>query len=276
MAEAFTINGVSLDTYAFMLTDISELMTVPTRRGDNVVVPNRHGRIQTLGKRFEANEIVLPLRIWGSNPDGTIPVGSDERREFFKRRDELLRLLYSDPLILAYTRPDGLTVQARGEVIDALPFTRRHAEPSAELSVAIEILDAFWEDTGSVSQVFNGATGSVHPLTEFEGATAPMSDLLLTIFGPCNNPMIAHGPQWVRYNGVIAAGRQLQIDLGAWQVSPATGALWAPQVGLVEQGRPGPWLEIDPAVDPFVLTFTHTTGGSATFSLAGRRKYLAP
>jgi len=276
MTEALTINGVSLDTYALMLGDISGLMMVPQRRGDNVTVPNRHGRIRTLGKKFEANELTLPLRIWGSNPDGSIPSGSNEQLEFFKRRDELLQLLYSDPMLIKYTRPNGHTVQTRGEVLDVLDFTRRYTEPTAQVNVAIEIYDAFWEDEDTVSQNVGGVTGTITPLTAFVGGTAPTSDLIITVFGPCNNPMFALGNTWVKYSGVIAAGRQLTIDTGEWQVGPGSGTAWVPEIRLVEQGQPGAWFEIDPAIVPFQVTFTHTTGGSASASIAGRRKYLSP
>jgi hypothetical protein len=275
VAEALTINGVSLASYAFMTTDVSGLMRVPERRGDNVVVPNRHGRIRTVGKRFDSNEVTIPLWIVGADPvTGSLPP-AEELDEFFARRDQLLQLLYSDPLLLAYTRPDGHTVQARGEVVDVLDFTRRFAEPLAKVSVAIELYDAFWEDEDTVSQDVSGATGTVTTLTEFEGGTAPISDLIITFVGPCNNPMLTHGARWVRYNGVVAAGRQLTINTGTWQVGPGTGALWTPEIRNVEQGRPGPWFELDPATVPFSVTFTHTTGSPATATIAGRRKYLS-
>jgi hypothetical protein len=277
VAEALTINGVSLDTYAFMASDISGLMRVPERRGDNVVVPNRHGRIQTPGKRFDANEIVIPLWIVGADPvTGKLPTVAEELEEFFARRDQLLQLLYAEPMTLAFTRPNGHVVQARGEVVDVLDFTRRYNEPLAQVSVAIELVDAFWEDADSVSENVVGETDTVVPLTAFAGATAPMSDLVITVFGPCNNPMFAHGARWVKYNGVVNAGQQLQIDTGSWIVGPGTGTLWTPEIRNIDQGRPGPWFELDPATVPYSVTFTHTTGGSATATISGRRKYLAP
>jgi hypothetical protein len=276
MTEALTINGVSLDTYAFMASDISGLMRVPERRGDNVVVPNRHGRIKSAGKRFDANEVVIPLWIVGAEPDGSIPGGSDEAREFFQRRDELLQLLYAEPMTLAFTRPNGHTVQAHGEVVDVLDFTRRFNEPIAQVSVAIEILDAFWEDADSVSQDVSGTTGTETTLTAFEGATAPMSDVVITVFGPANNPQFTHGERWVKYNGVVDSGRQLQIDTGSWIVGPGTGTIWAPDVRNVDQGQPGPWLELDPATVPYSVTFVHTTGSSVSATIAGRRRYLSP
>lgn len=277
MAEALTINGVSLESYAFMASDISGLMRVPERRGDNVVVPNRHGRIKSIGKKFDANEVVIPLWIVGADPvTGALPTEAEELDEFFVRRDQLLQLLYADPMTLAYTRPNGHTVQARGEVVDVLDFTRRFAEPIAQVSVAIELIDAFWEDAVSVNQNVVGVTGTEVQLTSYEGATAPISDLVITVFGPCNNPQFTHGDRWVKYNGVIDSGRQLQIDTGSWIVGPGTGSIWAPDIRNVDQGRPGPWFEIDPATVPYSVTFTHTTGVSASATISGRRKYLAP
>lgn len=276
MAEALTINGVSLDTYAFMASDISGLMTVPERRGDNVVVPNRHGRIKTLGKKFDANEVVIPFWIVGAEEDGSVPGGSDEAREFFKRRDEFLNLLYADPCLVQFTRPNGHVVQAQVEVLDVLDFTRRFDQPLAQVSVAWEITGAFWEDADAVSQNIVGTTGTEVALTAFTGATAPISDLVITVMGPCNNPQFTHGARWVKYNGVIDAGRQLQIDTGSWIVGPGTGSIWAPDIRNIDQGRPGPWFEIDPATVPYSVTFTHTTGTSATATISGRRKYLAP
>lgn len=277
MAEDLTINGVSLATYAFMLPDISGVMRAPARRGENVVVPNRHGRIKTIGKRFDANEITFSLWVVGADPEtGKLPTKQEELEEFFARRDQLLKLLYSDPLVLEYTRPDGHRVQARGEVVDVLDFTRRRDEPMAQVSVAIELTDGFWEDSATVAQEITGTSGTAVEMTEFAGATAPMSDLVITVFGPCNNPMFSHGNYWVKYNGVINAGHQLQIDCGRWIVGPGTGTLWQPTVANIEQGRPGPWFELDPSVDPFEVTFTHTTGQSVTATISGRRKYLSP
>jgi hypothetical protein len=167
-------------------------------------------------------------------------------------------------------------VQAEIEVLSTLDFTRRYAEPLAKVNVAYELLGAFWEDAVAVSQEVTGATGVEVPLEAFDGATAPMSDLVITVFGPCNNPTFTHGQRWVRYNGVVAAGRQLQIDTGSWIVGPGTGGLWQPSVRNVEQGRPGAWFELDPATQPYSVTFTHTTGSSATATISGRRKYLSP
>lgn len=273
MSEAFTVNGVSLDSYAYMLTDISGTMSTAPRRGTNVTVPGRHGVIRT-PKRFDPAEIVLPMWVNGALPDGSVPPGSSMAKEFFKRRDELLNILQAPQLLLEYTRPDGTSRSAYAECTEVLDFARIGAGPEAKVSVALKLYEGFWFDTLAVSQIITGTTGTVQALTAFTGATAPMSDLTLT-FGVCNNPQVNVGDSFVKYNGVISSGRQLVINAGNWTVNSGTGAAWSPDLRQIEFG-PGPrWFELDPTVSPFEAEFVHTGGSSATVTINGRRRYLA-
>lgn len=274
MSETLTINGVALDTYAYLTTSVAGLLQVPARRGSNVTVPGRHGAIR-VPKRFEPNDIVLPVWVNGALPDGSIPGGSTEAGEFYARRDELLRLLYADQLLLAFTRPDGSSRSVHAEVTEVIEFDRVGMRPEAQVNIGLTLYEAFWFDTLAVSQTVTGTTGTTQALTAFAGATAPMDELTLT-FGPCNNPQLIHGAAFVQYNGVISAGRQLVIDTASWTVGSGTGAAWAPDPRQVTFG-PGPrWFELDPTVTPFQVQFVHTGGGSATCTIAGRRRYLAP
>lgn len=274
MAEAFTINGVSLDTYAYMLTDISGTMSTPARRGSNATVPGRHGAIRT-PKRFDVSQVVLPLWVNGALPDGSVPGDTTAANLFFTNRDALLKILQAPTLLLAYARPDGTSRSAYAESAEVLEFARIGAGPEAKVSVALTLYEGFWFDTLAVSQGITGTTGTIQALTAFNGATAPMADLTLT-FGPCNNPQINVGDSFVKYNGVIATGRQLVINAGNWTVNSGTGAAWQPDLRQIEFG-PGPrWFELDPTVAPFEAEFVHTGGGSATVTINGRRRYLAP
>lgn len=272
-AEALTLNGVSLASLAYMTTDISSLLTAPARRGDNVVVPGRHGAIPSTRKRFTENEFVLPLWIVGALADGSIPAGSTDREELFKRRDELLRLLYANPLVVAYTRPTGLAVQATCEVVDVLDFTRVAAEPFAKVTVAVRNPGAFWFESSSQTATITGATGTSSTLSAFATATAPMENLTIT-FGPCSNPTITQGSTSFTYNGVISAGRQLVVNTAAWTLGIGTGSAWTPSYASVAYA-PGPvWFSLNPA-QSLSVGFAHTGGGSATVTIAGPRAYLS-
>lgn len=274
--EGLTANGVDLASLCYMTTNISELLTVPNRRGENAVVPGRHGAIRTRNKKFDTGELVLPMWIVGCTSYGAIPFGTTDRELFFTRRDELLRIFYADEVALRFTRSGGLVTEAICEVSDVIDFTRIGREPLARINVALRVLGAFWRDVDPVSQTITGPTGTTATLTAFQGATAPMADLQIKFTGPVNNPKLTHGDKWVEYNGVITAGRELVLDAGFWSATPGTGTEWQPDLRQVFR-EPGPaWLELDPSENPFEIRFDHTGGGSATVEIAGRRAYLSP
>lgn len=273
--EELLVNGMSLGSHCYMTTDVSSLLGVPAKRGDDAVVPGRHGRIRTPGKRFDAGEIVLPMWVVGCRPDGTIPSTGRMEREFFRRRDNLLRLFYADDVVLTFTRADGVTLSTRVEVVDVMDFTRRWAAPLAQVSVALRLVDAFWVEDIDQSQTITSATTSVpHQLTVFTGSTAPITDAIITFTGPVSNPRLAVGERSVRYNGVIPTGRELVLECEHWRAHSGSGAAWSPDVRQVYR-EPGPvWLEFPPSLTPLTAVFTHTGGGAASVEIAGRRRFL--
>lgn len=277
MIEDIKLNGISLNTMSFAVPDMSGLMSVPSRRGSDVVVPGRHGAIRTPHKRFETAEYTLPLWIVGCNPDGSVPAGSSEAAQFWANRDLLLQQLYSPSLTVTFVRSEGTAVSAQCEVVEAVDFTRVNTIPVAKVSVVLVNTSAFWAEASTRAQSVTGVTGSVVPLTEFAGSTAPIEDTTVTFYGPVNNPQLIHGGYSVQYGGTLTSGQQLVINSGNWQVTPGTGSTWAPNLRQVSFS-PGPrWFEINPAVQPFSVTFIHTTGSgvSASCVIAGRRKFLS-
>jgi hypothetical protein len=271
--EQLLVNGVDLGSYCYMTTDVSGLLSVPGRRGEDSAMPGRHGRIRTPGKRFDASEIVLPMWVVGARPDGTPPAGG-EAREFFRRRDDLLRLFYADDVVLSWRRSDGVTLTTSVEVVDVMDFTRRWAEPLAQVSIALRLVDAFWTEDADVAQTITGITGTSANLTLFQGSTAPIADAVIRFIGPVNNPRLAVGERWVQFNGVIPAGRELVLECEHWRASSGAGPVWAPQITQVYR-EPGPcWLEFPPSLAPLTATFTHTGGGNASVEIAGQRRFL--
>ena len=276
ITEVLLVNGVDLGSYCYMTSDISGLLTVPAKRGDDVVVPGRHGAIRHPRKRYDVGEIVLPMWVVGCRPDGSVPSHGRMGREFFRRRDELLQLFHADTVELTFTRADGVALSTSVEVVDVMDFTRKWAEPIAQVSVALRLTEPFWTETQDVSTTITGVTGTTRTLMGFAGSTAPITDAVITFYGPVNNPKLTIGDRWVQYNGVIAAGRQLVLECEHWRASSGTGSSWSPDVRQVYR-EPGPcWLEI-PASDAGVdVIFTHTTGGSASVEISGQRKFLSP
>lgn len=274
VSEQLLVNGVDLGSYAFMTTDVSTLLKTPPRRGENVVVPGRHGRVPRPGKKFDAGEYVLPMWVVGAQPDGSLPTGGHEVQEFWRRHDQLLRLFYADEVTLLFRRADGMELFAQVEVIDVMDFTRHYAEPLARVNVAFTLNDPFWAENQDTYQIVTGTTGVTANLVVFKGSTAPIADARVTFFGPVNNPRISIGDRWLQFNGVVAAGRELVLECKHFRASSGSGAVWSPP-HLQVYREPGPaWLEVPPSADPLEIIFTHTGGGTASVEISGRRKFL--
>lgn len=273
--EQLLVNGESLNKVWCQVEGLSSLLTGPARRGGNVVVPGRHGVIRTPAKHYNPLELVIPMHVKGVRPtDGTIP--SDPAAQLYRNVDRLLDLLQGEVIDLLYVRSDGTSRAAVAELITE-PITvvrERSFPPLARVSVALVVIDAFWTDINDAAQIITGPTGTTVPLTAFAGSTAPIADARITFYGPISNPRLAIGERWVRYNGVIPAGRQLVLECKHWRATSGSGAVWDPDERQVYR-EPGPaWLEIPPSYAPLTAVFTHTGGGSATVEISGNRKFL--
>lgn len=271
MAETLTVNGVSLATRAVMLTSTSGLMTAAARRGENIPVPGRHGRIPTRGKRYEQGEIVLSLWIDGCLPDGGIPGGSNALRQFEARRDEILQVFHADTVIVDYTPDSGVTRRALCEVVDTMDFTRVGVEPLARVSVALTIPGAFWSDIDPRTHSFTVATGGAAVLTDFAGATAPMDELTVE-FGSGNNPELSQGPVFLAYDAVIPSGQGLVVDTKMWTLAGIGGLV--PDYSKVRHGGSPRFFELSPESPAPSVNLTHTGGGSMSCSISGPRRFL--
>lgn len=270
MTESITVNGISLDTLAVMLPSTTGLARAATRRGDNIAVPGRHGRVAVRRKPYEQGEIVLNLWVAGSLPDGTIPAGSTALRQFELRRDELLRAFHSDTVDVQVTPDSGLTRRALCEVVDVMDFTRIGMEPLAQVSVALTIPGAFWTELADQTHTASLANAGATTATPFAGATAPMDELLIT-FGPGSNPELSQGATFLAYDGIIPAGQTLQVNTTTYKAY--LNGVEIDYSKLRHGGAPR-LFEMYPAEPAPVLSLGHTGGGSMQVTVTGKRKYL--
>lgn len=273
--ERLLANGVDLNSGWCQVEGIRSLLIAASRRGENVIVPGRHGTIRTPRKRYNAAEIVIPMNVKGVNRfNGAVPPRPAAR--LHENIDYLLQIFHQDTVQLEYVRDDGTSRLATAELTaDPVVAVRERSHPPlARVSVALSLIDSFWIEDADVATTIAGVTGTVAPLDAFAGSTAPVADTRVTFFGPVANPQLAIGESWLRFNGVIPAGRELVLECGHWRANPGNGAAWDPDERQVFRA-PGPaWLEIPASLTPPTATFTHTGGGAASVEIAGRRKFL--
>lgn len=272
VAESITVNGVNLVDFASNIEDISFAWKAPGLRNEDYTVPGRHGVVKNPKRYYEAPILPFPLFLRGvDKTTGLISSGSTDDYLRTKAR-EVCALFQQDPLTIVHTYPDGTAVQAIGRLaMDPIDFTRMTTSPaSAHVGIAVEIPSAFWTDTSTTTQTLSGTTGSTLNFTSFSGASAPMDELTVTFTGSIINGKITQGGTTLAYNDVIDVGRTAVFNPD-WTFA-GTGGLVMDFSKIVHFGS-ARFFELTPGEPPQVV-LTHTGGGSASVTLAGRRKYL--
>lgn len=271
--ETLTVDGVVLNTLAKNIESLTGRLRAPALRTSNVIVPGRHGALYTPNKKFDQALITLPMWVVGSDDDGAIPGGSNARREFFKRVDELAELFKRPGLRdVRWTKADGSVRQCFAEALDVMDFTT-DAGPRGLFSVNLTVPAAFWQDVSTLTQTFASATGASVVATSFAAATAPMEDLLWQLTGPWTSPRLTFADgSYVAYAAAIPAGQSLTIDSGNWELTGG-GGLTPDYTKLTHDGVDAYWAALPS--DNQTVTLSGTARTSATsLAATGRRKYV--
>lgn len=277
MTESITVNGVDLATFASRVEDFSGLWVSPATRGDDLLVPGRHGAVQRADAPYDPGLITLPIWLKGVDPATGALVPGTTVADLRARVDEMSKL-FNAPTLTIDHEVDGQVRRATGHLVrESTPFTRERSSPAfARFTATIAIPAAFWFDPTTVtSGPHSLVTGGTVDLTGFAGATAPMADLQITFTGPISNPELhqtATG-SFVAYDGVIASGQTLTVHCDDTIAAPlvGTGGL-TPNYTLLRY-KPPRWFELNPSAG-LTVELRHTGGGSAAFTVVGNRRFL--
>lgn len=284
MTESIAVDGYVLDDLlcAHGVQGNSGLFTVAAKRGSNVTVAGRDGAVHVPRKRHEQGVVVLPLWARGVDSAGHLPDGEAAQRACIARVRELTkRFTVGDLVTIRHTLTDGTAREIAGEVTDSIDWTNRgHGRDTlGQATVALTCADPFWVDLDVTTAVV--ASGPPQLLPEFAAASARMVDLVVT-FGPSSNPAITQPSGVVLgYNGLIAAGRTLEIDAGAYTAVGRVdgGGTWVQDTDPTQhirrvrhEGDPALWI-LDPEIPAPTAQLTHTGGGVATATITGRMRY---
>jgi hypothetical protein len=279
--DTYYLDGVDLSTFTTQIEVGEGLQDTPGTVGDNVDLPGRDGALEVFGApgqmRRPDGQGRLTLDMWliGVDPvSGELLDPAESARSYQARWDELVRMFHRRRFIVDHPRPDG-TRRAIGHLVpgESMSPSSRTASPwFGRFRASVAIPAGHWTDTTEVTTGPTAlTTNGVLSLSLFAAATAPCTELIVT-FGPGNNPRLSTAYGFVGFNGVISAGRQLTVNTATGQLGTGSGQLWAPSYdGLIYS--PGPRLfEIDPS-ESLQAILTHTTGGSMTVEVAGKRRY---
>lgn len=249
--ETYEVDGVVLNTYASNLQTLTGRSSTPPLKGENVEIPYRRGR------RWEPkaeDEKVETWTMWvvGADADGMVPP-EGARAQFNANLLALKRLFGVRHRQLALVKklrfPDGLReFSALGEVTGAIEPTVGAAGTRAVFSVDMTLADPFWYG--------EEVTETIAPMTATtveNPGTAAARDLAIRLIGPLTNPRILRSTDpeiQVRYQGLIASGSYVDLDVGNYL---ATDDLGNNVVGRVSHAGSLTWMELLPGENDITL-----------------------
>lgn len=261
---AFEYGGFDLSTYAWNVRLLGYSPSAPPRRGDNVAIAGKTGRLWTW-KPLDERSITLGMYVLGRHPtSGDL---SMSRTQAKANLDALLAAFAKDgQQELKMTLDDGKTRVAQAEVVKEVEF-RPTGPDSYSLVAEFVLADPLWHDS-SATTVQGEVIQSPQNYAINNPGTYKSDNPVLTLTGPLAGPKLTitlgYPPPpgftgiWCAFNGALGGGDTLVIDCGKYEAK-VNGVLVR---GAISHDGAIGWLEIPSGVSTLVLESSGFGGGS--------------
>lgn len=280
------IDGVDLDTMAHHVGVGSSPWEVPEVRGENVVVPARHGTLYVPDKTFHEADFTLEIVVQGAEDDGTLP--ANQLIQLRENIDKILRLITKRKRLLHIETEldDGSTIECYAECVGTFPIERNSSLlPFAKFNAGFKVPRAFWQDSlvTEYSSPQNLTPNQVLKLAPFEGGTAPMDDLVYLIHGPIAEPelYVTATGAYTRLGMTVPNGSAWRIDTATWSSVMGAGATFDSTghpsvISKTVHGGSGPLIDLPPlsAGENAIEIGGANMGANTQLEVRGRRKHL--
>lgn len=211
MSQSFEYDGVDLTTYAYGIKFLDSPFVTPARRGENVVVPHKDGRLYT-AKWLDERVQSVAMWVIGQPPSG----GSDTESQRWTNLDTLRGLFARAGQHTLKHQYGSVTRTATVEVAKAVEFTPKLFNEAYVLVVDFLMADPLWYAESKTTVGPTTITAASQNITVNNAGSYESQKGIITITGPITNPKLAIGSNWVQYTGTVGSGSTLVIDCSAW------------------------------------------------------------
>lgn len=272
LAERLRWGGVDVDTWAVTARDLSGMLAMPGRRGENTAVAGRDGAVRAPHKPYSGREFVVEFILDGCNPDGTV-AAAGQNRAFYDAVDTLTALATLDVAPLEHQLPNGTWRALPVEVLEGFEPSRELHGGHGRVAVPFVSHETWWRGLAPVSDTVTLAAGQTAPLPGFASSTGLIVDALVE-FGvgasTGNNPRLVDTATGigVGYNRTFAAADGLIVG----DYTHTAVGFPFDRRNLVTDPRVGPWWVLRgglPGVAP-VVRLDLTGGGPMTVTVTAR------
>lgn len=248
--SSWSYRGTSLDTLG-IVTLVSDSLNMPKQRGDNHLIPLRHGRIH-VEKYFDERVLTLGLEI------------VEASAQALEEKMDTVKTLFGSLALetLQQTLENGAVRNTQAEFSGDLNGNRI-SPVSMRLVLEFKMPEPFFR---SNMQISDTQTINASPKTYTLNNTGTAREMKpkITLTGPLANPEITNTTNGVsvKYNGTITAGHHVVIDVDAETGEfTAVDDLAANKIGNITHAGNVALLVLEPGNNSMSVTDdTHTTG----------------
>lgn len=269
------VEGISFDgsDKRFTVTTRTGWDLAPGLTGSNIFIPGRDGEVWR-SKKYAPGRMVLDIFISNVNASGTLASGVTAEAQYRANLDTLMALFTRRSSLLTVNKIDSYTggVQRTNyaEVATVLTpdFRGATGDPVAQMTVELVFPNPIWENIVAVENVFNNvANAGQYTLGAMSYITAPITDAVLLLIGPANNPRIADGASdaFVQYNGTLTAGQRWRVNCQTFQSEVGTNLQF--NTGGYTNTNSGTNVIANTAYGPDANLFTISPNGTSTPSV---------
>lgn len=209
------VEGVRLNNYAYNVSLASGLSQIPQRALIGVPGPRRDETVPIAGRYNTPPQYTLTAWISDSKPDGSQAANPDMQYEQNKAAFLAAFVSQSATITVERCMPDGTIRVAECRVAASVIPEDSPAGGSSwsQVTIVLDNPGIYWVDSaGSQSQTYS-AFGAATQLTFLSGATAPITDSIITVPGPITNPRISNTyGGYAQYNGPVPSGSTWAVN----------------------------------------------------------------
>lgn len=258
----WSVDGVSLQTFANNITTLSGRDTPPPMRGEDLTVPYSPGQTW-VPKVVDSRVISLNMWVRGSNADGSIPTN---RANSYDDNWRALRNLLWTPgrqfVLTKRFKVGGVlkVVTAMGEYAGGLS-SEMMGRYAGKFAVDIKLADPyFYDENYSSFPLVNGDQNITLP------GDAESNRVLLTINGARTNAKLRNNTLGVEmeHRNVLLSGGLTDIDVKQYRATTiaSAGGTAFKSTGMIRHTGAPQWFAMKPGINS--VTYSSTSGAGST------------
>lgn len=211
MSQAWEYDGIDLTRHGYNVRLLGAPLNTPARRGDNVVVPHKDGRLY-VPKMFDQR--VQTLAMWAIHEP--VDGGTGTEADMLAHLDALRGLFARAGQHTLKFQFGSAVRTATVEVVRQVEFEPKVFNAAYVFVVEFLMADPLWYAESKTTVGPTIITMSSQNITINNAGTYESQKAIFTITGPITNPILTIGAIWMKYTGSVGSGSTLVIDCGAW------------------------------------------------------------